>query len=71
MNPLELSSSPPSPENRDALRERLARQLFETDPPELAALLAHGPWNGSPPRPTPAALLDPVSSGLKRFRISW
>ncbi|MBF0270593.1 MAG: hypothetical protein HQL98_00765 [Magnetococcales bacterium] len=70
MNHIHLPSSP-SPETRDALRERLARQLFETDAPEIAALLAPGPWNGSPPRPEPAELLAPLNAGLKRFRISW
>ncbi|MBF0340624.1 MAG: hypothetical protein HQL95_06615 [Magnetococcales bacterium] len=52
-------------------RERAAALLFETTPPEITALLAHGPWDPNPPRPAPEELLAPLAAGLKRFQISW
>jgi len=60
-----------SPDALVVLRGTLAHQLFEIDPPDPVALLAHGPWDDTPPRPSVEQLLFPLSKGMREFRISW
>ncbi|MEO5344968.1 MAG: hypothetical protein H7834_01155 [Magnetococcus sp. YQC-9] len=68
-----MNTRPSASETTDPLqaeRKRLARQLFECSPVDLATLLDHGHWGAGLPRPTPDELLTPLANGLKRFRLS-
>ncbi|MBF0293609.1 MAG: hypothetical protein HQL96_00350 [Magnetococcales bacterium] len=64
--------SPPAQEHDDPLqplRERLARQLFETETIDLTPLVAHGLLSAPPTIPTPDQLLKSLQNGLKPFQI--
>ncbi|MBF0180322.1 MAG: hypothetical protein HQM03_09890 [Magnetococcales bacterium] len=68
--------TPPHPpaKNHDdplqPLRERLARELFETEPVDPTPLVAHGLLSAPPAIPTPDQLSKPLQNGLKTFQIN-
>lgn len=70
-----MSDTPIAPplDTREGLapsREQLAHALFETEKPEIPALLAHLLIDGKTARPDSEQLLNALRAGLKRFRIT-
>ncbi|NGZ04730.1 MAG: hypothetical protein G8237_00055 [Magnetococcales bacterium] len=71
MNPHHPLSACSQSDQTQELRAVLSHQLFETDPPDLVALLSHVSWSEQTPRPAVQEVIAPLHRVLKEFQISW